>query len=297
MHNPQISIITPVFNEEDHLDDFFASIRKQDVDSWEVVVVDDGSTDATLEIAHLASVNEPRIRVVSPGRKLGKVAAFNRAFEASSGQRVCHVGGDDTIPPGSLRERIEALPNPSTSAVAFGKIRFMTADGTPYGSPIPRGPYGSRSSGGATYTRALADQIFPIPEVLPAEDTWLGTAASGLSNDVVHVGTTLLHYRQHSNNSHFRSRPFSWMSEALHAREHACRLLLASDLPFGPEFISTLRTRVAMEEDRYEGRTWQILRRHDSPIPDRLGTAAMSHPALWRVRQLLGSAASGWRGR
>lgn len=297
MDSPEISIITPVFNEEAHLDDFFTSIRTQDVDSWEVVVVDDGSTDATLDIANRASMQEPRIRVVSPGRKLGKVTAFNRAFNTTRGKRVCHVGGDDTIPLGSLRERIEALPDPAVPAVAFGKIRFMTADGTPYGSAIPRGPYGSRSSGGATYTRALAEQIFPIPEALPAEDTWLGTAATGLSTDLVHIRSTLLNYRQHANNSHFRTRRFLSMSEALHAREEACRLLLASDLPFEPEFVSTLRTRVAMEEDRYAGRTWRILSRHDTSLPDRLGIAAMSHPTLWRVRQFLGSAASGWRGR
>lgn len=297
MPEPKISIITPVFNEEQHLSALVASIQAQDVTSWELVLVDDGSTDQTVGIARKAAASDPRIRVVSPGGKLGKVAAFNRAFAEARGQRICHVGGDDTIPGDSLRLRIEALDDPSRMTAAFGKIQFMSHDGQPFGQPIPRGPHGSRSSGGATYTRALADKIFPIPTSLPAEDTWLGTAATGLSDSIHHIQSTVLFYRQHENNSHFRTKSFDTMSTALHERERACLLLLDSGLPFDAEFQSTLRARWALEQDRHARRTLRVLTRRGVSMPDRLATAAMSSPALWNVRKTLGSSVSGLRGR
>jgi glycosyltransferase involved in cell wall biosynthesis len=86
-----LSMVVPAFNEEQILDGF---LRKSAVDlaavsgDWEIVLVDDGSTDQTLEIARRVSREIPQVRVIPLGRNLGTGANFVPAFLNATKQIV-----------------------------------------------------------------------------------------------------------------------------------------------------------------------------------------------------------------
>jgi glycosyltransferase involved in cell wall biosynthesis len=294
----KLSLLCPVFNEERYLDEMLRSVQGQTWTDWEVLLVDDGSTDQTTDIMARWSGQDDRIRIVSSGRKVGKVAAFNLAYEASVGDLICHVGGDDVLPTNSLSVRAAALPDATVSGVLFGKLQIIDSESVPAGHPIPRGEHGSRSSPGATYTRELCRSIFPIPAALPSEDIWLGNAAAGAADHVVHEQQPVIHYRMHPGNSNPRAKPFAEMDRSIAVRQEALRLLAeAEHVPLSESFRQSLWDRVALEQLRRDGRVLAILGARRHRAADRLAHASMASPMLWRARQRLGARASGWRGR
>ena len=92
---PLVSILCPVWNEETHFAQMVSSLQSQGYEAWELVVVDDGSSDNTLSIIRDIAAREPRVRLVGHGERLGKVKAFNLAAARADGALICHLGGDD----------------------------------------------------------------------------------------------------------------------------------------------------------------------------------------------------------
>lgn len=109
---PTFSIVIPVYNEEESLDELMASIERAMAplpDSYEVVFVDDGSTDRTFEkLTSLAEANE-RVRVFSFRRNLGKSPALVCGFERARGQYILTMDADLQDDPGNLREMYDQL--------------------------------------------------------------------------------------------------------------------------------------------------------------------------------------------
>lgn len=295
----KISIITAVRNEQTFLDQFIESLRAQSYGHWELCIVDDGSDDRTPEIIESWMLRDSRIRAASLRVRLGKVAAFNRAFEASTGDIICLCGGDDTLPSNSLKRRVEVLSGHLDEAVvAYFKIRTFSAESKFDGAVLPRGKRGSRSGGSLTMTRPLATIAFPVPASLPAEDIWLSHAVESIASMQVDDPEVVLNYRIHSGNSNPRHQDFASMTEATHRRMYAFQELLAQDRFAIPlEKRRELRLKIHAEELRYQGRTLDILRLHGMPMIDRLGMAQGSNPRLRKLRDKAYLVASGWRGR
>jgi len=294
---PLVSVLTPVWNEEEHLPTMLDSIENQSYRNWELLLVDDGSTDRTAEIIEQAAGGDARVRLVSTGARLGKVAAFNAAFRASAGEIICHVGGDDVMPRDALLHRVDALANVvETKAVGYFKLR-MFADQPGLGTIVPRGDHGSRSGPSTTLTRPLAEAVFPVPTDLPSEDLWIGEAALGLATHVVHSPQVVLDYRVHAGNSNPRHKSFELMSESIHRRmAFAPALLSESRFTLNAEVRMDLARQCGAEALRYAGATMRLLR-YDLPLIDRLALASMSDRRLWWLRQRGAGAFSGWRGR
>lgn len=292
-----ISILTPAFNEERHLEGMLKSVCAQSCPDWELLLVDDGSQDRTAKIIEEWAAKDQRIKIVSLGVKLGKVPAFNLLFSEASGDLICHVGADDLLPEDSLDVRRQELAESSGSAVLLGKFQMIDSDGEMCSGIMPRGANGSQSSPGATYNRELADIIFPIPEELPSEDIWLGNAAVGCANQIIHTGNVIIHYRVHGGNSNPRAKTFEKMSDAINARMEALRLLSDSDLPIREQYRDDLSNRYQLESLRRSGDLRKVLTHRPSKLVDRVAIASMASPTLWRMRQHLGVLATGWRGR
>jgi len=84
---PLVSVVTPVYNGADYIAECIESVLKQTYENWEYVIVDNRSTDDTLEIARGYEAREPRIRIVTPNVFVGvvesgngRVLAFRRAY-------------------------------------------------------------------------------------------------------------------------------------------------------------------------------------------------------------------------
>jgi hypothetical protein len=88
---PLVSVVIPSYNCERYIHQTLQSIVTQTVTDWEVIVVDDGSTDATVAIA---SNIDPRVRVVQQANA-GVCVARNRGYAESSGRYLCFMDHDD----------------------------------------------------------------------------------------------------------------------------------------------------------------------------------------------------------
>lgn len=105
---PAVSILMPVRNEERYLPAALASLTRQTLRDWELIAVDDGSTDATPAILAAAAATDPRSRVLSTGGQ-GLVPALNRGLAACRAPLIARMDGDDVSHPYRLAEQAAFL--------------------------------------------------------------------------------------------------------------------------------------------------------------------------------------------
>ena len=104
---PKVSIILPVYNAEKYLNECVDSVRNQTFPDWELIAVDDGSTDSSGNILDRYAKQDERIRVVH--KKNGRVwAARNDALEIAQGEWVAFLDSDDLLSPYWLAEAMRA---------------------------------------------------------------------------------------------------------------------------------------------------------------------------------------------
>ena len=96
MNHPKISIIVPIYNKEDFLHRCIKSILSQSYENWELLLVNDGSTDASSSICKQYSTLDKRIDYYEQENK-GVSAARNTAIEHASGDYICYIDPDDYI--------------------------------------------------------------------------------------------------------------------------------------------------------------------------------------------------------
>ena len=113
---PTVTIIVPVHNVADYLGETLRSIQRQSLNDWELIIVDDGSTDQTgAVIAGFAG--DARIRSIAQPQS-GVAAARNRALEAARGRFLAFLDGDDLWHPQFLERCIAELERNGTDLCA-----------------------------------------------------------------------------------------------------------------------------------------------------------------------------------
>src|SRR5206468_9411735 len=118
---PLISIITPVFDTPvQHLEEAVESVLAQAYENWELVLIDDGSTDADLLriLPHLTG-RDRRIVLGSPGKHEGISAASNRGLELARGEWVTFVDHDDVLEPDALFQIVQLLQTHRDSGLIY----------------------------------------------------------------------------------------------------------------------------------------------------------------------------------
>ena len=93
----KISIIMPVYNAEEWILDTFESVFDQSYTNWELICIDDGSTDQSAEIIERVAAAEHRILLIKLGRNYGKSAARNMGLSESSGEYLFFIDADDWL--------------------------------------------------------------------------------------------------------------------------------------------------------------------------------------------------------
>ncbi len=106
---PEVSAILPAWNAAATVAEAVASVQAQDGPTWELIVVDDGSTDATARIVAAAARRDGRIRLVRLGRRGGVAAARNQAMLLAEGRRLAFLDADDLWLPGKLSAQVAHL--------------------------------------------------------------------------------------------------------------------------------------------------------------------------------------------
>ncbi len=108
MKKPLVSVIVAVYNIEDYVEKCLESLAKQDYENFEVIIVDDGSTDKSPEICDGFSGREKRFRVVH--KKNGGLSdARNVGIKEAKGELVCLVDGDDKVRENYVSELVSVL--------------------------------------------------------------------------------------------------------------------------------------------------------------------------------------------
>lgn len=99
--SPLISVIIPAYNAANTVRDAVRSVRAQSVRDWELIIVDDGSTDDTALLVEECALNDDRIWVLQQENR-GVSAARNTGIEASRGEWTCFLDADDWLLPGAF---------------------------------------------------------------------------------------------------------------------------------------------------------------------------------------------------
>lgn len=163
---PLVSVVVPVYNAADTLGEAVASVLAQTLDDWELVIVDDGSTDESFAVA--SAFDDPRLRIVRQANR-GLAGARNAGIRASTGSLVAFLDADDTWRPEKLARHAAAFTADDRLGLSFDRSLLVDASGrslaTVQGTPGPASaealmldnPVGNGSA--AVVRRAALDRL------------------------------------------------------------------------------------------------------------------------------------------
>lgn len=120
---PLVSVIVPAYNAENYISEAIGSVRNQTWQKWELIVVNDGSTDSTETIVASFCKKDPRIRLITqPNRKLAK--ARNAGMSGACGEFIAFLDADDTWQPAKLEWQIRAWRDTGADVVFTNAFHF-----------------------------------------------------------------------------------------------------------------------------------------------------------------------------
>jgi glycosyltransferase involved in cell wall biosynthesis len=120
-----VTVVIPCYNQASYLGEAIESVRAQTYRGFEIVVVDDGSTDATAAVAG----SHPEVRLLRQ-RNAGLSAARNAGLELSRGGYLVFLDADDRLLPNALRDGVDSLARHPEAAFTSGHFRFIRGDGS-----------------------------------------------------------------------------------------------------------------------------------------------------------------------
>jgi hypothetical protein len=137
---PGISVLMPAHDVAAFIGTALGSVLAQSFRDWELIVVDDGSRDATAEVVEAR--RDPRIRLIRQENR-GVSAARTAATQAARGEAVLYLDADDWLAPDALARLAEALAAAPAAVGAYGAFAFMAEDAAPGDPPlrVKAGPF------------------------------------------------------------------------------------------------------------------------------------------------------------
>lgn len=129
---PAVSVVLPVHNGERFLREAVESVLAQSLSDFELLAVDDGSTDATAEILGEYAARDARIAIHRQANA-GGAEARNRAFAMASAPLVANMDADDVASPARLERQLEFMRQHPDVAVLGGALAFIDEQGRQFG--------------------------------------------------------------------------------------------------------------------------------------------------------------------
>jgi glycosyltransferase involved in cell wall biosynthesis len=229
LNEPLISVIMPAYNAEKYIAGSIQSVIDQTYSNWELIVVDDGSTDGTAAIVRAFSANDLRIRYVfQENQRLGK--ARNTGVTNAYGQLIAFLDSDDLWMSKKLVLQVQTLE--ATNADVIYTDGFIFADNDPAVQTGTLSVICGRIEGAnmldlllihngiavlsVLMRRKMFDEAGPFEESLPYHgsedyDLWLKAARRGAV--FYGMGEKLVRYRRHS--AAMTSKDSNWLKPTL----------------------------------------------------------------------------------
>ena len=136
MHGPLVSVVMAMYNARPYVADAVESVLRQDYDNFELVVIDDGSTDGSSKVVE--RFTDPRIRLIRTENR-GTSAARNMGIAQAHGAYVTFLDGDDLLLPRSLSSRLAGFENHDADCVFCSNLIVIYAHAhSETRNPVPR---------------------------------------------------------------------------------------------------------------------------------------------------------------
>jgi len=281
---PSVTIVMPVYNHAGYVEQALASLYKQTYRDFEIVAVDDGSTDRTMSILNR---ERERIRVIESDHS-GPAAARNRALKATDSEFVAFMDADDLCSPDRLRLQIERL---KTLDMVASALTFIDAGGEPlpgywkcppeasndyWGSLLERNWVGTPSvtiRRNVLNTSGLFDEGFTHAEDY---DLWLRI---GRRHSIGFLDSPLVQCRRHSSNT----------SIDIGSHQSFERMALQKiDSQEAWQAFRRIYPTFKDEQRNAEAWIWFLLRRGDFSFPEEAVRARAKHPQSTSIQFAVG---------
>ena len=185
----ETSIITPIYNAENFLEETLKSILSQTYTDWESILINDNSTDGSLEIAKKFTRLDSRFRIINKFESGGAAKARNAGIEAAKGRYIAFLDSDDIWLPEKLNEQISFMKNKNID-FSYSCYHFISEEGLVTGKvEVPaQVTYNQLLKGNvvacltAVYDTKNLGKVF-MPDILKRQDfgLWLEITRRGVT--------------------------------------------------------------------------------------------------------------------
>jgi len=145
MTEPTVTVLMSVFNDRKYVEQAVRSILEQTYRDFEFLIIDDGSTDGSVDI--IKRVNDSRIRLISNDRNLGLTKSLNRGIEIARGRYIARMDADDFSYPQRLEKQVEFFETHPEYGLVGTRYRVIDESGILiYDAEVPQTDYEIRTA-------------------------------------------------------------------------------------------------------------------------------------------------------
>lgn len=136
MHLLKVSVIMPSYNSAAYVREAISSVLDQTYKNWELIIVDDASTDNSIDVIRPYVENDPRIRLHVSEKNAGAAATRNKCTELATGDVIAFLDSDDLWLKEKLEKQVAVYQSDPSATFVFTHYQCMDKDGNPFGKEI-----------------------------------------------------------------------------------------------------------------------------------------------------------------
>ncbi len=213
LYNPTVSILTPSYNHEKYVSCFIESLLSQTNPNWELIIVDDSSSDNNLN--EIKKYNDSRIKIIEHKYNQGINAALNSAFKVSQGRYIAFCASDDILESGYVDDVIHTMQSSANIGTIYYALQCIDIHGNIIEGKILKSLQTERYkalrhcfnlgnclvSPGMCFRRELFEQIYPLNLSLSQYQDYKLHIELLLRSDIYVSDNPLIKYRLPSTHS------------------------------------------------------------------------------------------------